>query len=237
MKLPSSAVDIRGWITSAGIDIVVRDDLEVDARLLRDGALWLIEVRPNVHETRQRFSLAHEFGHFQLHRHAAEQRPLNRSATSRLGTEPLEVAANQWAAEMLMPEAWVRNAVGLRVLVDGECNSALKLLARRFAVSPEALRFRLLRLNLLLTREQTASVAIGRVKRLNRAIAELSAPADDANDFTSAAQLLSELLPYVSNSVLAGLHDSLAHAELVLQRLKSTAESELGRREFARASP
>jgi Zn-dependent peptidase ImmA (M78 family) len=97
---------------------------------------------------RQRFTLAHELGHVQLHRPELERAvhvdrgSLRRDALAAAGTDPTEIEANTFAAELLMPRAL------LLILLDGrsvdlEDDVIVASLAKRFRVSEAAMRFRL----------------------------------------------------------------------------------------------
>lgn len=108
--------------------------------------------------TRQRFSIAHEVGHFLLHRKAMTvfidtqfTRPYLaafRDSTSATGEDKREREANAFAAALLMPESLVREAVA-QLAVDVEDDAAVVELAKRFDVSRQAMTFRLV--NLLAT--------------------------------------------------------------------------------------
>lgn len=91
------------------------------------GALWVDERRvaidasldPETHPTlegRYRFTLAHEIGHWQLHRHAVDlsryelAARLPESATFDRVRQRLEYQANLFAAALLMPKALLRAA-------------------------------------------------------------------------------------------------------------------------------
>lgn len=118
---------------------------------IKDG-VGIIGVNALHHPNRQRFSAAHELGHHVLHASEISQavhvdkgiRVLFRNDVSALGTEPMEVEANAFASELLIPEdllASVLEGEG----VDLEDEAAIEALARRFRVSPAAMRFRLTR--------------------------------------------------------------------------------------------
>lgn len=98
--------------------------------------------------SRQRFTLAHELAHVQLHRrhleHAVhvDRGPLRRDARAAEGLDPIEIEANTFAAELLMPPDIIASALGGRA-VDLEDDDAVVALARRFRVSPAAMRYRL----------------------------------------------------------------------------------------------
>lgn len=121
-------------------------NLEIVRKSLADGIdAYIREVRPGKYEigvnskhskTRQRFSMAHEFAHYQLHRGqlkelAEGERILHRSDER----NALEFQANMFAAEILMPEAMLRAEVKK---IGGD----IVELAKKFGVSQLALRYR-----------------------------------------------------------------------------------------------
>lgn len=56
---------------------------------------------------------------------------------------PIEQEANQFAMELLMPTAWLREDARKLGGIDIGDNKALDKLARRYGVSPELMAFRL----------------------------------------------------------------------------------------------
>lgn len=118
---------------------------------IKDG-VGIIGVNALHHPNRQRFSAAHELGHHVLHVSAISQavhvdkgiRVLFRDDVSALGTEPMEVEANAFASELLIPGDLLAAALEGEE-VDLEDEAAIEALARRFRVSPAAMRFRLTR--------------------------------------------------------------------------------------------
>ncbi|MGE3989269.1 ImmA/IrrE family metallo-endopeptidase [Pseudorhodoplanes sp.] len=116
---------------------------------IKDG-IGIIGVNALHHPNRQRFSAAHELAHHELH--ADEIRKavhidksfhvLFRDDISSQGLDPLEIEANAFASELLMPHdllVGVLDAEGL----DIEDDDRIAALARRFRVSAAAMRFRL----------------------------------------------------------------------------------------------
>ena len=102
-----------------------------------------IYLNSDDHEKRQRFTCAHELGHLSRRGSAANERigyVDSRDLESRTGSNPEEVWANQFAAELLMPAAAVR-----ALWAQGESASRL---ARVFGVSPAAVDIRLSSLGL-----------------------------------------------------------------------------------------
>ena len=88
---------------------------------------------------RQRFTAAHELGHFVRHMHFDASADLEwaelRDNIATLGTDPVETFCNSFAAALLMPANDVR-----RELATGLDASALSI---RFGVSLQAMSYRL----------------------------------------------------------------------------------------------
>ena len=84
-----------------------------EARLIVSGDRGIITVNSNNSSAaRTRFSIAHELGHFELHRERStsllcDQRDLNDWRMKRR-QENLEEDANEFASELLMPEAFIK---------------------------------------------------------------------------------------------------------------------------------
>lgn len=70
-----------------------------------------------------------------------------RDETSSLATSSEEIAANQFAASLLMPREWIHDAVDAAV---GKLSSSrlVEELATQFGVSTQAMEFRLINLGL-----------------------------------------------------------------------------------------
>jgi Zn-dependent peptidase ImmA (M78 family) len=121
--------------------------------LLRDEKTkkTLIGANKSHHPNRQRFTIAHELGHFLLHKgqtiHLDEGRgafTVNlRNTESSRGEDNDEREANLFAAELLMPARFLERDLrgkNLDLLEDG---MTLKRLAKKYRVSEQALTFRL----------------------------------------------------------------------------------------------
>jgi Zn-dependent peptidase ImmA (M78 family) len=114
----------------------------------------IIGVNSLQHPNRQRFTIAHEIAHLQLHKHLLSGKVhvdkdfpiqfagLNRDQTSALGTEEIEVEANQFAAELLMPTEMLLQALAAKPF-DIDDEGPLNDLAKKFRVSRQALEFRI----------------------------------------------------------------------------------------------
>lgn len=127
-----------------------------------DSLSGMITIKENVpiiginalhHPNRQRFSIAHEIGHLVLHRdfitnhvHVDKQFSLHRDERSATGEDALEVDANAFASELLVPHVWLKEAIASDF--DLEDDRALASVAKQFKVSKIALQNRLLHLAL-----------------------------------------------------------------------------------------
>jgi len=150
----SYPVDVHRLARLEGVE-VDRSDFgeEISGLLVKDGARAVIGVNGRDVPARQRFTIAHELGHFLLHdsRELFVDRDFVvhfRNETSSTGYDALEVEANQFAAELLMPAEKVRELFSKQPFqIDDK--RALKKLAAAFGVSPMAIAVRLSTLELL----------------------------------------------------------------------------------------
>lgn len=119
---------------------------------------WIIVLNKKHTPLRHRFTIAHELGHLLMHQYTkphadGEQRIRFRDGTSSLGTEPEEVEANQFAAELLMPAALLVPRLREKGLdswdgdeSDNAATQAIGALAEECRVSQKALLFRIVNL-------------------------------------------------------------------------------------------
>jgi Zn-dependent peptidase ImmA (M78 family) len=119
---------------------------------IKDG-VPIVGVNSIHHPNRQRFTIAHELGHYQLHRdvlssavHVDKNFPvLMRDANSATGWDKREIEANQFAAALLMPKSSIEHALGGKPL-DIDDDRPLEEIARKFRVSKQALEYRIRKL-------------------------------------------------------------------------------------------
>ena len=116
--------------------------------LIKDGVA-VIGVNALHHPNRQRFTIAHELGHHIMHRelidgtvHIDKGFALWRDNVAAQGTDLVEMQANAFASELLMPKQFISQIEGIENLdIDDEVG--MKALAKRFRVSVTALQNRL----------------------------------------------------------------------------------------------
>jgi transcriptional regulator with XRE-family HTH domain len=138
-------VDVRAIAIDLGVAVGTRPFPDaLSALIVRHGQNAAIGVNATQAPVRQRFSIAHELGHFVLH-HTDQHFIEYGAAPSVEGESPgyswqAEQQANQFAAELLMPADSVR--------ADAP-QLSLTRLVRRYDVSEAAMGFRLANLGLL----------------------------------------------------------------------------------------
>lgn len=118
--------------------------------LIRKNGRALIGVNSNEAPVRQRFTIAHELGHFFLHQQKDAFVDYRDNKRDVMRT-PRERQANMFAAALLMPSDLLRK--DFRQLAElGLTEDDLRTFARRYMVSEDAMRFRLMNLNILAMR-------------------------------------------------------------------------------------
>ncbi len=139
-RVTRAPVSLRDVVSYLNLSLVERrrDPFVAEAALVPLGDGHAIELRGPAHERRQRFTIAHEVGHFLLH---GERAVAERGGATSAATARYEREADQFAADLLMPATLVRQAV----LEDG---LDVGRLADRFEVSLAAMHQRLRRLGL-----------------------------------------------------------------------------------------
>src|SRR5258708_5589116 len=127
-------------------------DGDLSGVLVRNDGEVYIGVNSLHHMNRRRFTIAHELGHFALHRgirmHVDRDFRVNwRDDDSSKAVDPEEMEANRFAAELLMPtHLLLKDIEGLKRFDRGTVN----LLSRRYRVSPQAMGIRLANFGFLL---------------------------------------------------------------------------------------
>lgn len=154
-KRPSGElpVNVRALAKGLGINVQLADfGDEVSGVLIRKDDTAMIGVNWLHHPNRQRFTIAHEIGHHQLHEGGTfvdKNTSLRfRTQVSGSGTDTEEQEANLFAAMLLMPEDMVRKTAKEHPFeVDDE--DQLRSFADRFGVSSQAMLIRLREIGLV----------------------------------------------------------------------------------------
>lgn len=137
-------------------------DANISGQIKRepDGS-YTISANSAEHEYRRRFTMAHEFGHFLLHRSILDRAggvndnvmyraELNAPVYNAAINELHERQANSFAANLLMPDKavkdhWLQEAEAQN---HPEGTPSLQSMYRKFEVSPSAMRWKLKSLSL-----------------------------------------------------------------------------------------
>lgn len=136
----SLPVDVGSCANSVGLPIFSVDLLQgISGMLQRDHPTgsYICYVSKSEPSVRQRFTAAHELGHFMLHRHMIGDTLQDNFLLRAEGlSNAQEAEANQFAADLLMPRDLISKAMNEGVnTVEG--------LAKRFGVSQIAMSIRL----------------------------------------------------------------------------------------------
>lgn len=129
---PVDVYDVAEFLGLEIVEEVMDDEMSGYIEPRRSG--WVIGVNKFHHPNRQRFTIAHEIGHFVLHR--PTERVVDITFARRLGArDRIENEADQFASDLLMPADEFR-----RVVTAGE--HSLDKLASMFNVSVLAAKVR-----------------------------------------------------------------------------------------------
>jgi Zn-dependent peptidase ImmA (M78 family) len=110
----------------------------------------IIGVNSLHHPNRQRFTIAHEIAHMELHLEMITTSVhvdkkfigLMRDSNSSTGSEEIEIEANQFASELLMPQKLLEAELeGKQIDIDDD--GPIEELAKKFRVSKQALLYRI----------------------------------------------------------------------------------------------
>jgi|ERR1051325_4541114 Zn-dependent peptidase ImmA (M78 family) len=123
---------------------------DVSGFLLKQGRTSVIGVNSLHHPNRQRFTIAHEIGHFVLHNfdevHVDKSVVKLRDKASSKGELREEVEANRFAAELIMPRNLLERELSHMAVSDLLDERGMQQLAKCFQVSVSAMSNRLISL-------------------------------------------------------------------------------------------
>lgn len=151
--LSNAPVNVEAIIRCWGIELDKNAELPEgfagEIRKKQDGG-YKISVNKKDHYYRQRFTMAHELGHFMYHTikmgdlgtmDSVKYKSLD---NSNIGDQE-EIEANKFGASILMPEDLIiKHALEKKVIIDNEINEdGLKEIAKIFGVSYQAMEFRI----------------------------------------------------------------------------------------------
>lgn len=135
-NLKTKPMDVEGLATSIGLKVAMQAlPNEISGYLRKKDGIWILGVNALHHPNRRRFTIAHELGHYFLHRHLGdfEDTILFRKDKQ---LNPREFEANEFAARLLMPDEQF-------LLERTRYPNDVSALAKEFGVSELATRFRI----------------------------------------------------------------------------------------------
>jgi Zn-dependent peptidase ImmA (M78 family) len=154
-QLMSAPVDVFKCAEFSKVDVqpVVFDDDTISGLFVIKDKLAFIRYNQNDNELRQRFTVAHELGHFFLHSKETPlfldttEKVMYRNIESSTGDKAKEREANAFAAALLMPKMMIISEASK--WNEDPSKDIVAELANQFKVSQQAMNFRLLNLGLL----------------------------------------------------------------------------------------
>ncbi len=148
LEVADSPIDVRNIAEQLGIKVVGHQfNSDISSLLLCKEDQFIICVNQRHHANRRRFSIAHEIGHFILHKDEApyfdkDYEVFFRATGAESPDDLKEVEANQFAAELLMPLTMIS-----KEFRENPPPTAADL-AKKYNVSEQAMTFRLASLRL-----------------------------------------------------------------------------------------
>lgn len=159
VSLEGAPVDLDAVAKVLSLEISEQTSLDDDISgclIRRDDGRNIIGVNAAQHPNRKRFTIAHEIGHYLLHK--GEEYHLDRAPSFRINfrdtvssaaVDENEMEANLFAAELLMPADFLARDLESGMDLADDSDQGLQTLANRYGVSAQALTYRLMNLGLL----------------------------------------------------------------------------------------
>lgn len=149
-RVSQPPVPVEALAKAHGCRVAASDLKDISGILVRSPDAAVIGVNNRHPETRRRFTIAHELGHFLLHegqevRFDREFRVSLRTEASSTGVNVEEIEANFFAASLLMPDRLLLKDPRASS-IELEDAAAVKDLAKGYGVSVQAMTLRLARL-------------------------------------------------------------------------------------------
>lgn len=121
------------------VEYVPMESSTMSGYLRQENGIWVIGVNSLHNPKRQRFTIAHELGHFYMHK----DKNIDFEDTTffrNLYNSTIEYSANEFAANLLMPESSIREVIqsGIKKIED---------LSIKFDVSITAIKYRIVSLD------------------------------------------------------------------------------------------
>lgn len=135
--IETDPLDVYSLTSILGIRLLcipMSDEVSGSLTLTENSNSWTLKVNALHHPNRQRFTIAHELAHFARHRNT-KNTFIDQNFFRNGETNPMEIEANRFAGELLMPESDFRRYVST-------FNGSIEAISRYFKVSTLAVRVR-----------------------------------------------------------------------------------------------
>ena len=151
-QIDSAPINVFKIAENLGIKVNF-DNLDSDTSgvMLHKKNKTSVAINSSHHINRQRFTLAHEIGHYLLHLSDHEDEKIFidkrffRNSESSKGSTKLEIEANAFAASLLMPKKLIKESIQNPVISDMD----IFRLAHQYEVSEQAMTLRLVKLEII----------------------------------------------------------------------------------------
>lgn len=135
--IESSPLDVQALLSALGVELLsvpMKDEISGVLSRSDTKGVWIVKVNALHHPNRQRFTIAHEIGHYCRHRW--QQNEFQDQNFFRNGdSNAMEAEANRFASELLMPEHVFKEKTRL-------FTGSIEAIAQYFKVSTLAVRVR-----------------------------------------------------------------------------------------------
>lgn len=158
-NITSPAIPVKKIVTNLGLKLVsydFGDESEISGMLVIENGIGTIGYNPKNSKQRQRFTIAHELGHFLLHNNSKSEVFVDKDFIVKYRSDkqysPFEIKqeqeANAFAAELLMPKKMLLSELSKKDYKSMGEAEFIKTMAKIFEVSIPAMSFRVTNSNL-----------------------------------------------------------------------------------------
>lgn len=150
LEINALPIPVEKIAESLGAQIIKRSDFGDDlcGMIIREQGITVIGVNDTHPVSRQRFTIAHEIGHLVMHSEILDQvhidktfnYALKRDGRSKIGQDRMEIEANKFAAELLMPSKFLKKELQSGYI---DFENGLEALAKKYEVSVQAMSIKL----------------------------------------------------------------------------------------------
>lgn len=155
-NVKKAPIPIEEIVRAVGLSIIEYNlGEDISGVLIINESMGTIGINPKDNYTRQRFSIAHELGHYLLHKKDNElfvdkdfivkYRHTNRNYS--VSEKRQEQEANAFAAALLMPAKFIEDEMENEELSELSETELIEVLANKFKVSAVAMSYRFANLN------------------------------------------------------------------------------------------